>query len=205
MNDAERRDNGLLFNPGKLKDPTKDQIMSVLKRYNQALTGAERREIEPELFALFGSVGKHVMIVPPFYCNHGDRIFIGDGFYANMGLMILANAKVTFGNGVILGPRVSIYTPTHPIDPGVRKKYVELVLPVEIKDNVWVGGNVVINPGVTIGENSVIASGAVVTEDIPANCLAGGVPAKVIRMLSEEDRVKWEAMYEDYQNDPDTD
>ena len=112
-------------------------------------------------------------------------------------------AKVTIGDNVFIAPRVSIYTATHPIDPVIRNMELEVAKAVTIGNDVWIGGNVVINPGVTIGNNVVIGSGSVVTKDIPDNVIAAGNPCRVIREITQQDREYWQAQYEDYANDKD--
>lgn len=141
---------------------------------------------------LFAHVGENAYIEPEVYFDYGCHISVGDNFYANTGLIILDQCKVTIGNNVFFGPRVNIYCAGHPIDAGVRNKQLEYGKPVTIGNNVWVGGNVVFNPGVTVGDDVVIGSGAVVTRDIPSHVIAGGNPCKVIREITDEDRLYWE-------------
>lgn len=140
---------------------------------------------------LFGSTGEHISIEPPFRCDYGSNTFIGDNFYANFDCIILDVAKVTIGKNVLLAPRVCIFTAGHPIDAQTRNSFVEYGYPVVIGDNVWIGGNTVINPGVTIGSNVVIGSGSVVTHDIPDNCVAAGNPCRVLRPITKNDRQFW--------------
>lgn len=131
------------------------------------------------------------MIVPPFYCDKGTQIYIGKHFYANTGLLILDEADVRIGDHVFIAPRVCIYTAGHPIDADVRRMDLEYAKGVTIGNDVWIGGNTVINPGVTIGNNVVIGSGSVVTRDIPDQVIAAGCPCRVIRKITEEDREYW--------------
>ncbi len=147
---------------------------------------------------LFGALGEKARINKPFFCDYGANIYIGDNFYANLDCLMLDVNKIIIGNNVMFGPRVSIYTATHPIDAEVRNDGLEYGLSVEIKDNVWVGGSVTINPGVKIGENSIIGSGAVVTKDIPDNVIAAGNPCKVIRPINEQDKAYWESLKQAY-------
>lgn len=98
----------------------------------------------------------------------------------------------------MVGPRVSFYTAGHPTDAEIRNEALEFGLPITVKDNVWIGGNVVILPGVTIGKNSIVAAGAVVTKDVPDNVIVGGNPARVIREIGEDDKAKWERMKDTY-------
>ena len=128
------------------------------------------------------------MIEAPFYCDYGCNIVFGDNFYSNVHLTILDCAKVIFGHDVMIGPNVDIYTAGHPVHPETRCTEWEYAREVRIGDRVWIGGRSVINPGVTIGNDCVIASGSVVTKDVPDGVIVGGNPAKVIRKITEEDK-----------------
>lgn len=120
---------------------------------------------------------------PIFYCDYGYNIKLGEHFYANHNCVFLDVNTITIGDNVMLGPAVQIYTATHPLKAKLRNSGLELGYPIEIGDNVWIGGGAIIQPGVKIGNNSVIGAGAVVTRDIPANVFAGGNPAKVIKKI----------------------
>jgi acetyltransferase-like isoleucine patch superfamily enzyme len=130
---------------------------------------------------LFQQVGKSIFIETPFRCDYGKNIRIGSHFFANFNCVFLDSAPIQIGNHVLLGPNVQLYTSAHPLDTILRKKLFQFAQPIVIEDHVWIGGNVVINPGVTIGSNSVIGSGSVVTKSIPANVIAAGNPCRVIR------------------------
>ena len=147
---------------------------------------------------LLGKVGNRCTIKPPFHCDYGKFIEIGEGSFLNYDCIILDACKVKIGSHVLIGPRTCIYSATHPIDASVRVAGYDISKPVTICDNVWVGGNVVINPGVTIGEGSVIGSGSVVTKDIPPNVIAVGNPCRVIREITEEDKRYWEEKRDQY-------
>lgn len=138
----------------------------------------ERREVLAELL---GTSGPETYIESSFKCDYGYNIHLGENFYANYDLIILDVCSVTIGKNCMIGPRVSIYTAGHPLDAETRISGLEFGKPVTIGDNVWIGGNAVINPGVNIGDNVVIAAGAVVTKDVPGNVVVAGVPAKVLR------------------------
>ncbi len=129
-----------------------------------------------------------IHIEPPFYCDYGYNIEVGDGFYANHNLVILDVGKVTIGKNCLFATNVSILTAGHPIHPDSRNSGYEYGIPIKIGDNVWLGGSVVVLPGVTIGNNVVIGAGSVVTKDIPDDVIAVGNPCKVIRKITEEDR-----------------
>lgn len=155
------------------------------------------------LKGIFGKLEDDAVIVPPFYCDKGSQIYIGKHFYANTGLLILDEAKVTIGNDVFIAPRVSIYTAGHPIDADVRRMELEYAKGVTIGNDVWIGGNVVINPGVKIGNNVVIGSGSVVVKDIPDNVIAAGNPCRVIREITDDDKQYWRMELQKYNEDAD--
>lgn len=148
----------------------------------------ERNEL---LVQLLGKVGKDFFVEPPFRCDYGYNIHIGENFYANYNLIILDGAPVTIGNNVLIGPNVGIYTAGHPIDWELRNTGLEYAYPICIGDNVWIGGNTVLNPGVSIGNNTVIGSGSVITKDLPENVIAFGNPCKVFRKITEADRKQY--------------
>lgn len=135
------------------------------------------------LTELLGELGEHTEIRPPLYVDYGSNIRIGARCFANFGLTALDVAAITIGDDVQLGPHVQLLTPTHPVEPGPRREKWEAAEPITIGDNVWLGGGVVVCPGVTIGENTVVGAGAVVTKDLPANVVAVGNPARVVRHL----------------------
>ena len=132
---------------------------------------------------ILAKAGKNLWIESPFQCDYGYNIEIGDNFYSNHNLIILDCAKVTIGDNVFVGPNVGIYTPCHPIDADERRTFQEWAEPITIGNDVWIGGNVTILPGLTIGNNVVIGAGSVVTKDIPSNCVAVGNPCKPIKFL----------------------
>lgn len=132
---------------------------------------------------LLGSIAPDTYIRAPLYVDYGENITIGSGCFANYGLVALDVAPITIGNDVMFGPNVQLLTPNHPIDPERRRAKLESAKPIAIHDNVWLGGGVIVLGGVTIGENSIVGAGAVVTKDIPANVIAVGNPARVVRSL----------------------
>ncbi|CAK2970585.1 putative maltose O-acetyltransferase [Vibrio crassostreae] len=135
---------------------------------------------------LFGKVGSSSLIQPPFHCEFGKTIEIGDDTFINMNVVMLDGARIKVGKNVLIGPSVQFYTPSHSLDYRSRRKWETFCLPITIEDDVWVGGNSVINQGVTIGARSVIAANSVVNNDVPPDCLYGGTPAKLIRYLNTE-------------------
>lgn len=143
-----------------------------------------RRRILKELL---GSGGDSVWMQPPFYCDYGTNIYLGERVYFNFNCVILDVCEVRIGEYSFFGPAVQIYAATHPIDPQMRRVH-EFGKPVTIGSDVWVGGSAVICPGITIGSNTVIGAGSVVTKDIPAGVVAAGNPCRIIREITEADR-----------------
>lgn len=136
---------------------------------------------------IFGEVGEHVWLNSPLTVTVGKYVSIGEGTYANMNLVLIDDWKITIGKNVLIGPNVTLCTTGHPIHPEHRMDGM-ISFPITIGDNVWIGGNVIVMPGVTIGENSVIGAGSVVTKDIPANVVAFGSPCKVYREIGDRDK-----------------
>jgi maltose O-acetyltransferase len=173
-----------LANDPELASESK-RAFRLLRSYNQT-TEEERERRTQILQELFGSVGENPSIVPPFHCDYGSHISVGDRFYMNYGCVILDCNTVQIGNDVLCAPYVQIYTAYHPTDPTVRLTGRELAAPIVIGNNVWIGGGVIICPGVTIGDNTTIGAGSVVVRDIPANVIAVGNPSRVVRSVNEE-------------------
>ncbi len=158
------------------------QARKLLQALNETFAGDEsrRKEIIRDLFA---SAGKNTWIEPPFFCDYGSNITLGDNVYFNFNCVILDPAPVNIGSNVMFGPHVQIYTATHPVAHLERRAGLEFALAIEIGSDVWMGGGAVVSPGVKIGARSVIGAGSVVTKDIPADVFAAGNPCKVIRAL----------------------
>ncbi|AOM83957.1 sugar O-acetyltransferase [Salisediminibacterium beveridgei] len=156
----------------------------LIRAFNQSLEteGEKRTDILKELFK---TTGEDLNIEPDFRCDYGSNIHIGENFYANFNCVILDVCDVRIGKNVMLGPAVQIYTATHPLGYIERNSGLENGKPVTIGDHVWLGGACVIMPGVTINDNAVVAAGAVVTKDVPANALVGGNPAKVLKLIDQ--------------------
>ena len=142
---------------------------------------AEKRE--EKIREIFGQAGKNIYVESHFKCDYGYNISVGDNFYANFDCVLLDVCPIEIGDNCFLAPGVHIYTATHPLDAAERTSGIESAKPVKIGDNVWIGGRAVINPGITIGNNVVVASGSVVVKDIPDNVLVGGCPAKIIKKI----------------------
>jgi len=138
------------------------------------------------LSELLGDCPRDITIEPNFKCDYGTNIHLGANFYANFDLTILDVCEVRIGKNCLIGPRVGIFTASHPLDLSLRRSGVEFGAPISIGDDCWIGGHVVINPGVTLGNNVVVASGAIVTKSFSDNVVIGGVPADVIKKLDPD-------------------
>lgn len=186
MDNIERRDSGLVY----LSD---DKVYEEQKRariLTQELNTVDRADfdaIKKIVKELFGK-SENAFVNPPFYCDYGTHIEVGKNFFANYNCTILDVAKVTIGDNCQMTPNVAIYTAGHPVHPETRNSGYEYGKAVSIGDNVWIGGNAVICPGVHIGNNVVIGAGSVVTKDIPDMVIAAGNPCSVIRGITDEDR-----------------
>ena len=141
----------------------------------------------PLLEELIGDLGQDAYVKPPLFVDYGENIRIGARTFVNSNLTALDVAAITIGEDCQIGPNVQLLTPTHPIDPRSRRDKLEAARPITLGDNVWLGGGVVVCPGVTIGDNTVVGAGAVVTKDLPANVVAIGNPARVAREIGERD------------------
>lgn len=141
-------------------------------------------EMNEILKDLFGSIGERFIINQPFRCDYGRNIFLGEDCFINFNCTILDEAKVTVGNNAFIGPNVSIYTACHPLEVDKRNRFIEWAEPVIIGNNVWIGGDVTLLPGVTIGDNVVIGAGSVVTKSCPSNVVIAGNPAKIIKEIN---------------------
>ena len=156
-------------------------------KYNQLCPNDRDAQLEI-LKQLLGGMGKDIYITPPFWCDYGYNITVGDYFYSNHGLIITDGAKVTFGNNVFIAPYCCFTTAEHAIDPEMRKSGIEIAKPITVGNNVWIGAGSTILAGVEIGDNTVIGAGSVVTKSIPSNVVAVGVPCKVLREITEKDK-----------------
>ena len=165
----------------------RENTVLLTNEYNASF-GKPAAEREAILVRLLKSMGSGVYFEPNFRCEFGYNISIGNNFYANFDCVMLDGGGIEIGDNVLFGPRVGIYTSNHAADAWERTHGACYAKKVKIGRNVWVGAGVHINPGVTIGENTIIGSGSVVTKDIPANVIAAGVPCKVIRAITEEDK-----------------
>ncbi len=185
------REKALAGLPYSIMDPELKALRKQAHRLVYAYNRAEPMEDDPPsaiLAELFGSIGRNVFIELPFHCPYGVNIHLGDEVFMNYGCVILDCARVEIGAKTLLGPAVQIYTAIHPLDPKQRADFLETAKPVTLGRNVWVGGGAILLPGVSIGDNAVIGAGSVVTRDVPADCLALGNPAKVVKQILPEER-----------------
>ncbi len=184
MTEKEKAARGLIYNPNY--DPTLQDEMKQARiltyEYNQ-LSPTHEEEKKAILKKLLGKTGDNFTFISPFYCDYGYNIEIGENFFANMNFVVLDGARVTIGDNAFIAPNVGIYTAGHPMNADERNAGLEYAYPVTIGNNVWIGAQTAILPGVTIGDNCVIGAGSVVTKDIPANSLAVGNPCRVIRKV----------------------
>jgi maltose O-acetyltransferase len=177
----------LASDPELAADHTRAQ--ELLERYN-ATPHAAQDTRDRLLRDLFGKVGEGVVIKPPFRCDYGSSITIGARTFVNYGCVMLDVAPIRIGAACQLATGVQLLTATHPVDPKARRLGWEYAEPITMGDNVWLGGGVVVCPGVTIGEDTVVGAGAVVTRDLPAGVVAVGNPARVLREIDESDAVE---------------
>ena len=168
----------------------------IARRLTQKLNTVDRSDFEAIkkiVNELFGKSGSDTFINPPFYCDYGSHIEVGKNFFANYNCTMLDVGMIRIGDNVQIAPNVAIYTAGHPVHPATRHTSYGYGIDVTIGNNVWIGGNVVICPGVKIGDNAVIGAGSVVLRDIPAWTIAAGNPCRVIRKITEDDRNKYYA------------
>ncbi|MBE6016384.1 MAG: sugar O-acetyltransferase [Lachnospiraceae bacterium] len=186
MTEYEKLEAGLEY---YMRDP------EIRKMKIRAVSGCEKLNsisiLDPEakeaaIRELFADVGEAPTVLPGFYCDYGLNIHVGDNFLSNYNVIILDRGPVNIGNNVLLGPGTVITAVGHPLSPKGRREYLAYMKPVTIGDDVWMGANVTVLPGVTIGNNVIVAAGAVVDKDVPDNCIVGGVPAKIIKTIEND-------------------
>lgn len=164
------------------------EMLDLVYEYNQLRPSAQN-EKKTLLKQMFAEIGEGCYIETPFYANWGGRhVHFGKNIYANFGLTLVDDGEIFVGDNVLFAPHVTLASATHPIHPELRRKQAQYNLPIHIGNNVWIGACSVILPGVTIGDNSVIGAGSVVTKDIPADVVAVGNPCKILRPITEKDR-----------------
>lgn len=184
MTEKEKMLKGQMYcdkDPELVKMRTEARLLT--EKFNR--TSIEELEKRTEILKeLFGGCGEHIYIEPTFNCDYGKNIYVGENFYANYNCVFLDVCEIRIGKNCFVAPQVGIYTATHPVDPVQRcEKGVEYGKPITIGDNCWIGGHATINPGVTLGNNVVVASGAVVTKSFGDNVVIGGNPARILRKI----------------------
>lgn len=190
MTEREKMEAGYLYLPSGELVEHRFKIQDMVDDYNK-FKPSQVEERAEFLKGILGKVGKNVNILPPFKCDYGYHIEVGDNFFANYNFIVLDGNYVRIGDNVWIAPNVGIYAAGHPLDTEERIAGLEYAFPVTIGDNVWIGGSTTIIGGVTIGKNSVIGAGSVVIRDIPEGVLAAGNPCRVIRKLTPADRDKY--------------
>lgn len=163
------------------------ECLEVLYDYNHSRPGETKRRVEL-LNKLLANMGENCYIEPPLHANWGCHTHLGNNVYANFNLTLVDDTDIYIGDSVMLGPNVVLATAGHPVDPELRRLVYQFNQPIHIGNNVWLGAGVIVLPGVTIGDNSVVGAGSVVTKDIPANVVAVGNPCRILREINEHDR-----------------
>ncbi len=185
MSEKEKMLAGELYDANYNEDLIKERYITMDKCYEyNKLKSSNVTEKTNAIKNLFGKTGNTFTIEQPFMCDYGYNIEIGENFYANHNLIILDENKVEFGDNVFIAPNCAFYTAGHPLDVERRNKGLEYAKPIKVGNNVWIGGNVVVLPGVTIGDNAVIGAGSIVNKDIPSNVVAVGNPCRVIKQIN---------------------
>ena len=192
MTEREKAQKGYLYDanydPEIIEEETR--CADLCYEFNQCRPSDTKKQKEL-LMKILGSMKENPVITAPFYCDYGFNISIGKNFYTNHNVTILDGAKVTFGDNVFIAPNCVFSTAGHAIDSEQRSRGLEIALPITVGDNVWIGTNVSVLPGVTIGNNTIIGAGSVVNKNIPEGVIAAGNPCKVIRKITEEDKKKY--------------
>ncbi|HEX9027300.1 MAG TPA: maltose acetyltransferase domain-containing protein [Clostridium sp.] len=184
----EKMKKGMLYTDmGEGLEEERMSCKELVYEYNHTRPSEEARRTEL-LKKILGDMGEHVWIEPPVHMAYGKNVHIGNDFYANFNLVLVDDIDIYIGDNVMIAPNVTITPTGHPVDPDIRKPGTQFSIPITIGDDVWIGANSVILPGVTIGKNSVIGAGSVVTKDIPENVVAVGNPCRVLRRISEHDK-----------------
>ena len=188
MNTKERMLAGLPYraNEGGLPQAQLENKQKIYE-YNRCRPN-ETEKMRNLLLSILGKCGRQVAILPPFYCDYGKQIEIGNNVFINYNCVILDVCRVQIGDNTLLGPNVCLAAAGHPVHPLSRRSGYEYGAPITIGKDVWVGAGVIVNPGVSIGDGSVIGAGSVVTKDIPPWVVAAGNPCRVLRAIAEKDR-----------------
>ncbi len=192
MKEWQKAQSGYLYDANYDKEIVENRIIcaDLCHEFNQCKPSDVEKQ-ENIINQIIGNIKGDFVITQPFYCDYGSNISIGNNFYTNHNCTILDGAKVTFGDNVFIAPNVVFSTAGHAIDSEQRAKGLEIALPINVGNDVWIGANVSVLPGVSIGSNTIIGAGSVVNKDIPEGVIAAGVPCKVIRKITEEDKKKY--------------
>ena len=192
MTEQEKAESGFLYNPNRTTEMAKYRfrVQDAMCEYNKLKPSQVKRRRD-FLAKIFGKIGRRCNILPPFRCDYGFRIEVGENFFANYNFVVLDGNYVRIGDNVWIAPNVGIYAAGHPLDVADRITGWEYAFPVTIGNNVWIGGSVSIVGGVTIGDNAVVAAGSVVIRDVPPNTIVAGNPARVVRRITVKDRAKY--------------
>ncbi|MCW3794789.1 sugar O-acetyltransferase [Paenibacillus sp. LS1] len=192
MTEKEKSQLGLLYNANYDQELIEERLYAkgLCYDYNQ-LHPAKINEREALIKKLLGKTTDRFLIEQPFVCDYGYNIEIGENFYSNHNIVMLDGGKITFGDNVFVAPNCGFYTAGHAYDVEQRNEGLEVVGPITVGNNVWIGGGVTVLADVTIGDNTIIGAGSVVTKDIPSGVIAAGNPCRVIRKITEEDKTKY--------------
>lgn len=192
MTEWEKAQNGYLYDANYDEELTNARLRcaDLCHEFNQCKpTDVERQQ--ELLLKILGNVKGRPVVTAPFYCDYGINVSVGENFYTNHNVIILDGAKVTFGDNVFIAPNCVFSTAGHAIDSEQRNQGLEIALPITVGDSVWIGANVSVLPGVTIGSNTIIGAGSVVNRDIPSGVIAVGNPCKVMRRITDLDKKKY--------------
>lgn len=186
MTEKEKCEQGLLYNANYDEQLIRERmaVKDLCQEYN-LLKNSDTEGRNILIKKILGTAKNNICIEPNFWCDYGYNIEVGENFYSNHNLVILDCAQVKFGDNVFIGPNCGFYTANHPLDVKQRNEGLESAHPITVGNNVWFGGNVVVLPGVTIGDNAVIGAGSIVTKDVPANVVAVGNPCKVLKSIEQ--------------------
>lgn len=194
MNEKEKMINGYGYNPcDKTLFDDRIRVKTLCWEYNK-LSPKEIDKKKDLIKNIVGKCGENFCIEPSFQCDYGYNIELGENFYSNHNLVILDCAKVKFGNNVFVAPNCGFYTACHPVNAEKRINGIEYAMSITVGNNVWIGGNVAVLAGVTIGDNTVIGAGSVVTKDIPSNVIAVGNPCRVLKEITEDLKEKYKVL-----------
>lgn len=199
----ERIRHGLLYTESEASFQNSRRRSDLIFEYNQTRpSDSERRRSLLE--GILGSVGARTVLLSPFHAGFGSNVHIGDDFFGNVNLTFVDDIEIRIGNGVMIAPSVTLTTTGHPVHPDLRVDFRRFSAPIVIEDKVWIGSNVVVLPGVTIGYGSVIGAGSVVTRDIPPMTVAVGVPCRALRQITDDDLIQAGAGIDRFQARPST-